>query len=691
MRTSKIQQLAILLVAISPFLAADSNCMARANEAASEKSTNHQVNALIKKGIGKAKENDFHQAISCFNEAIKLDPESYDGFVNRGWTFRQMGDFEKAIADYTSAINAHPTKPQVYLNRGWCHKRVGKADDALNDFNKAIELDPKYINAYRNRGSLKLKMGDYAGSIADFNQVMVLDPNAKTEVAKYLPKEMMNAPKKLDPQTTSKITTQIANAIQGSSIEISDTDLAKLNNRAARAIKTGEFASAITILEDITKKKPNYTFAKENLTTAYNNQGLKLAHTNPEQSAEQFRKALFYSSPQQGATRANLNVVLKSAGKDPQSDAVRVAIGDDLLAKGDYKGAFVEYMEALRLNKTPEVTEKISEVLVLIDAEKKKDQPVATASSSSSVAEPKSPELGVLDDKTGRITMDVVAGANGTVHSEAPEIVLNVENKTKWAESKTAKAASTASAKSTSSSSDETADDKSTASSKSGEVDVDAWGKLPGAEATPLSLIPAAKVKIGHDKDTYKLKWHNHVTRGDALYDQGNYMEAENEYKESLLAAKKLDDGGTEIIDSLERLSRIFLVQKRPVEALSLLEQAYNLRKDTQITPDPVGLERLGKKVLALRHMLYPHQKPEDEDEDEEDTRVAAKEAAEEKVETASAGTPDLDAPRKKKSPFAALKRKKTPLEADMEKFEEAGEGRSTRYSSRPTWDEFHK
>lgn len=671
MRNPKFHRLAILLVAISPFLSAQADDAARANEPEQSKAA---VSALIKKGIGKAKEEDFHQAIGCFNEALKVDPKSYDGFVNRGWTFRQMGDFEKAIADYTSAIGVVSSKPQVYLNRGWCHKRLNHYDEALKDFNKAIELDPKYINAYRNRGSLKLKTGDYAGSIADFNQVMLLDPNSKTEVAKYVPAEYMEATKNLDPKATAQIGTKIANAIQGTSIEINETDLAKLNNKAARAIKTGEFATAIAILEDITKKKPNYTFAKENLTTAYNNQGLKLAHTDVELSAAQFRKALFYSSPQQNATRANLNVVLKSIGKDPESDTVRIGIADELRQKGDYKGAFVEYMEAMRLKKSPEAQQKISEILALIEAEKKNDptsvaEQIASSSTPSTnpVAEPRSNETSGADDVPDptKITNKVPKA------TDAPEIVLDVSN------------AGTAGATTAAVASSDTKSAKPADSN-----DIDSWGRLPGAEAKTQSLNPEPKVKIGHDKDTYKLKWHNHVSRGDELFEKGDYKEAENEYRESLGLAKKLDDGGSELVDSLERLSRIFLVQKRPVEALSLLEQAYSLRKDTQISPDPVGLERLGKKVLALRHMLYPHQKPGDEGDEEE--KIAEETTPEDKIETAAADTP-LRTPRKR-SPFAMLKRKKTNHEKDLEKFEEAGESaRPSAYSNRPSWDEFHR
>ncbi len=649
---------ALLLLALTPWLSASAAEPAKPGH-------NSQVAILVKKGIGKVKESDYHQAVSFFNEALTLDPRSYDSLVNRGWTFRQMGNLERAINDYSSAIKIQPTKPQVYLNRGWCQKRLGKYDEALDDFNKAIEIDPRYINGYRNRGSLKLKMGDYPGAIADFNQLLLLDPDAKTEVTKYVPPELLEAPGKLalDPKSLAKTGTQLAQAFKGSSIQINESDLAKLNNRAAQAIKTGEFATAIGILEGINKTKPDYNFARENLTTAYNNQGLKLATQHPDQSAEQFRKALFYS-PQQGAARNNLNEILKSLGKDPESDKVRIAVGEELRQKGDYKGAFVEYMEALRLNNGPEARQKIAEVCALIDQSKEgspgknpdvaaqaspsakivaQETPPPTESATTAVssAATESPTPAATPASETRLER-IAATDTETAETSAPATTQRTEVAS--ALTNTASDASSVIPALAPSSSFRTASPTTVAALASSAEVGNSFTNVPQHfeedEATAPKKVRIASKEfiqesakalslnqdpVGLDKDTMRLKWHNRISKGDELFEQGNYTEAETEYKDSLVSARKLGENSTELADSLERLSRIFLVQKRPVEALSLLEQAYSLRKEKSDSGDDPSLARLGKKVLTLRGMLYPKDKKEDKDEADDEGEEKSK------------------------------------------------------------------
>lgn len=663
-RKTKFITYSLLLAVLTPSLDAQA-------ADAPAPSKNAQVSALIKKGINQAKEKDYRQAINSFNEALAIDPNSFDVFVNRGWTSRQIGDFNGAIADYTSAIKLNPSKPQVYLNRGWCHKRLNQYDEALQDFNKALELDPKYLNAYRNRGSLKLKMGDYQGSVADFNQLLVLDPDAKSEVAKYVPKEYMDQVTKMDPKQAAAIGSQVAAAFSGTQVELSNADLAKLNNRAARAIKAGEFASAISILEELTKKKPNYTYAKDNLATAYNNQGMKFAVDNPEQSAAQFRKAMFYSS-QQATTRRNLNSMLTQMGKDPESAQVRIALGDELKAQKDYKGAFVEYMEAMRLKDGTDARAKIAEVCALLETEK-----LTAGANTTSL--------------TAALPSKASISGEGMIHP--PEANPKPKKQEGYVENSAEEEPLTLPP---TIGLDTKFDTEGKQQSKGGRA------KLESAQATALDLNPPPKAPIGEDLETLRVKWKNHLDRGDEQFENGNYVDSEQEYKDSLLTAKRLGDDSLEVISSLERMARIFLVQKRSFEALSLLEQAYTLRKDRQEDPDPVHLERLGNKVLALKKILYPNQDPKKENQDDEEEpddsdteKTASADGAEkedssepmEEESSADAKKPDGE----KRKITGIFKRKKSEFEKEMEVLDKKESDTRNSFDTRPSWAEFNR
>jgi tetratricopeptide (TPR) repeat protein len=530
-----------------------------------------------------------------------------------------------------------------------------------------LELDPKYLNAYRNRGSLKLKMGDYQGSVADFNQLLVLDPEAKSEVAKYVPKEYMDQFTKMDPKQAAALGSQVAAAFSGTQVELSNADLAKLNNRAARAIKAGEFASAISILEELTKKKPNYTYAKDNLATAYNNQGMKFAVDNPEQSAAQFRKAMFYSS-QQATTRRNLNSMLTQMGKDPESAKVRIAIGDELKSQKDYKGAFVEYMEAMRLKDGADAREKIAEVCALLETEK-----LTAGANTTSIAAALPSKSDVSGD--GMIHPPESKKAKkqeGYVENSADEEPLTLPPTIGL----------------------DTKFDTEGKQQQSG-----TRAKIESAEATALDLNPPPKAPIGEDLETLRVKWKNHLERGDEQFENGNYIDSEQEYKDSLLTAKKLGDDSLELISSLERMARIFLVQKRSFEALSLLEQAYTLRKERQEDPDPVHLERLGKKVLALKKILYPHQDPkketeaEEEEPDDSDTeKTASADGADNEESTDEEQSADSSKAAAEKRKLTGLfKRKKSDFEKEMEVLDKKESDTRNSFDTRPSWAEFNR
>lgn len=626
-----------------------------------------KVQQLVRKAIDYSKESDYFNAVQNFNEALSLDPRSFDSWFGRGWSLRQMGDFAGAIEDYNKAIALQPKRAQVYVNRGWCHNRLNHEDQAMKDFTKAIEIDPAYLNAYKNRGSLKLKMGDYQGAIYDFNQLLSLDPNASKEMAKFVSPAMgaLGGNDKADP--TKKLM-QLAGSLKGTSIKIDETELAQLNNRAARAIKAGEFGNAIQVLEVLAKKNPNYGFARDNLAIAYNNQGLKMAQDKPTESMSQFRRALYYS-PNEETTRTNLNAVLQGQGKDPNSDTVRIALGDELEAHGDYQGAFVEYMEAMRLKNSPAARVKLAQVCThLEDSSAKKASlqqrvkissaeiigggntppKVEPAERKQVAAAPKENEASKENDSPKQNDdRDVVSGADMEAQNKKLVRSLSADNEDDNDSEKynldvpqtvdALKGADTIASNSSLVSSDGSrfTSDDSLGSSRRTATDAGGGRKnqiaaTPSETAEPIELalppaeplVPAKKPKIGQDMETLKLEWKTRVTKGDELFEQGNYLDAEGDYRNSLTTARKLGPRSVELASSLERLSRIFLVQKRTLEALSLLEQTYAMRREVLAADDPIVV-RTGDKVLGLRHMLYPN-KTAKEIKEEEEAEAAA-------------------------------------------------------------------
>ena len=121
---------------------------------------------------------NYQDAITAYNEAIQLQPDFVNVYVNRGLAKEKLGQHESAITDYSSAIEIDPTFAGAYNNRGSAQRRLEQHFLALEDLNTAIQLDPRYVKAYVNRGNAKNSLGHPNEALEDFNTALNLDPDS---------------------------------------------------------------------------------------------------------------------------------------------------------------------------------------------------------------------------------------------------------------------------------------------------------------------------------------------------------------------------------------------------------------------------------------------------------------------------------------------------------------------------------
>ncbi len=146
-------------------------------------------------------------------------------------------------------------------------------------------------------------------------------------------------------------------AVTGSAGDRVSDDAVALNDAGVRALEKKDFKSAIAKLEAAVKQCPSYKTAVENLGIAYNNFGMQL-QSKPFESLKQFHKAL-YLDPQNATTNGNLEAMIKLMHRNPEQASDRVALGDKAAAAGDWCGAVVEYVMALRLKPDEQVSGKL--------------------------------------------------------------------------------------------------------------------------------------------------------------------------------------------------------------------------------------------------------------------------------------------------------------------------------------------
>ena len=145
----------------------------------SEKDINKMTLEELKAEHGKIKDNHTRK-IEILTQIIKLDPNDFVAFNNRGISYDDSGRYQEAINDYDQAIALNPKGAMVFNNRGSAYAYLGKYQKAINDYDQAIVLNPKFSEAFNNRGVVYGNLRKYQKAMEDYDQAIVLNPkNAK--------------------------------------------------------------------------------------------------------------------------------------------------------------------------------------------------------------------------------------------------------------------------------------------------------------------------------------------------------------------------------------------------------------------------------------------------------------------------------------------------------------------------------
>ncbi len=119
----------------------------------------------------------YHEAISDYDTAIRLEPDYALAYVTRGLAKHSLKQYDAAIADYDTAIRLKPDYAAVYISRGLAKRLLKQYDAAIADYDTAIRLKPDYAAAYVTRGLVKSNLKQYDAAIADYDTAIRLKPD----------------------------------------------------------------------------------------------------------------------------------------------------------------------------------------------------------------------------------------------------------------------------------------------------------------------------------------------------------------------------------------------------------------------------------------------------------------------------------------------------------------------------------
>jgi len=149
---------------------------------------NNLGDALLHKG-------QIEEALSHFQEAVRINPLAPESHNNLGLAYLNLGQTDKAISQFQEALRRKPDFIYAHINLGLAFLKMGDNYGAASQFRETVRLKPDFVEARVNLGIALLNQGQTDEAISEFQEALRLRPSfsqAQTCLARAL--EMKNAP-----------------------------------------------------------------------------------------------------------------------------------------------------------------------------------------------------------------------------------------------------------------------------------------------------------------------------------------------------------------------------------------------------------------------------------------------------------------------------------------------------------------
>jgi tetratricopeptide (TPR) repeat protein len=133
---------------------------------------------LLTKARAALQSQNFAEAESLTNKALKLDAKSPDAHMTMGILKASTGKLEEAIKHFRAVLKEQPQLSQVRANLATALYELEEYEEAITEFDKALRADPNLIKARLTYASALRKAEHYDKAEKEYKQILSRYPQS---------------------------------------------------------------------------------------------------------------------------------------------------------------------------------------------------------------------------------------------------------------------------------------------------------------------------------------------------------------------------------------------------------------------------------------------------------------------------------------------------------------------------------
>lgn len=134
------------------------------------------ANRKFNQGNAASVQGRFDDAVRCYEEALAILPDDFEGWSNLGCALWRMGRLDRATSCFKRALAIRPTYAEAHSNLGGVLEALGRTEEAIPHYQRAIQIRPDYALAHCNLAGALLRGGNLEGALGHYLRAVQLDP-----------------------------------------------------------------------------------------------------------------------------------------------------------------------------------------------------------------------------------------------------------------------------------------------------------------------------------------------------------------------------------------------------------------------------------------------------------------------------------------------------------------------------------